>query len=201
MSLVSDSIAIAFETTLLVHGEDVVLERDILLTSEARFIPDASWSPLATAGEESTATLQATSTPDDEESWSDVETVENLADVRQVVVGDRWFRVDGADENDSITWEMQQEFTAVRGSTNWSSDAPFPGSRIGERSTDWLILRAEYQDGYLELEPERGDRITVAATQETFRVMPFKSDSPLWQWHDRSGQSVRRVFTKQRNEA
>lgn len=88
---------------------------------------------------------------------------------------------------------------AVRGSTNWSTDAPFPGSRIGERSTDWLLTVADLTtaDGTV-LEPQRSDTITTG-NGEVFRVLPMSNDSPLWQWHDRPGQSIRRIFTKERS--
>lgn len=89
--------------------------------------------------------------------------------------------------------------TAMRGSTNWSTDAPFAGFRVGERSTDWIIATADLIDGNDDqITPERGDEIKSTGG-ESFRVMPFAKDSPLWQWVDRSTQSYRRIFTKERS--
>ena len=97
--------------------------------------------------------------------------------------------------SDSISIEI----SAVRGSTNWNTDAPFAGSRIGDRSTDWLIATADLvDDAGNQLEPQRGDTITTGRG-EVFRVMPFLKDSPLWQWHDRDGQTTRRIHTKVRS--
>jgi hypothetical protein len=97
---------------------------------------------------------------------------------------------------ESISIEISD---AVRGSTNWDTDAPSPGSRIGDRSVDWLLTVSDLtDDDGNELEPQRGDTITTERG-EVFRVMPFMKESPLWQWHDRNGQTVRRVFTKERN--
>lgn len=87
---------------------------------------------------------------------------------------------------------------AVRGVTNWSTDAPFPGFRVGERSVDWLIRAVDLVDGETSLEPQRGDEIETESG-EVFRVIPMAKDAPLWQWSDREGQSIRRIFTKARN--
>lgn len=90
------------------------------------------------------------------------------------------------------------ECKAIRGSTNWDTNTVHPGNRVGNRSTDWLIVAADLvtEDGEDPLKPDRGDEIHTDG--ETFRVMPFGEDSQLWNFHDRHRQ-IYRVFTKERN--
>lgn len=87
---------------------------------------------------------------------------------------------------------------AVRGSTNWETDSPIPHSRVGDRSVDWIVERSQLTSGGTLLEPQRGDTITTASG-ETFRVMPMSSNSPLWKWVDRQGQTRMRIFSKERD--
>lgn len=87
---------------------------------------------------------------------------------------------------------------AVRAATNWTADETSQGARVGEKSIDWLIESAELVDADgVEFEPERGDTITDSAGS-VYRVMPFGTQSQLWQWHDRASQTTARVFTKER---
>lgn len=88
---------------------------------------------------------------------------------------------------------------ARRGSTNWNAQAVYNGSRIGDRSVDWLIDVADLVDssGAALGDPVRGDTITDA-DGTVFRVMPFGPDDQLWQWHDRVGQTTYRIHTKER---
>lgn len=97
-----------------------------------------------------------------------------------------------------VRGDTRIECKAIRGSTNWDANAVFPGNRVGNRSTDWLIVAADLMPfGSDEaLRPAREDEIHTDG--ETFRVMPFGSDSQLWKFHDRSRQ-IYRVFTKERN--
>lgn len=85
---------------------------------------------------------------------------------------------------------------AVRGTTDWDRTAPFSGVRLGDRSTDWLILASSLVSGGTQFEPTRGDEIV--ANGVTFRVMPFGPEKQLWSWHDR-GRTTYRIHTKERD--
>lgn len=88
---------------------------------------------------------------------------------------------------------------ARRGSTNWNTDAVFNGSRVGDRSVDWLIDVEDLVDGNGDQisAPQRGDTITDA-DGTVYRAMPFGTADQLWQWHDRNGQTTYRIHTKER---
>ena len=99
-------------------------------------------------------------------------------------------------ERDGVEVEI---VNAVRGSTNWDAESPFPQSRVNDHSTDWIIETAALVDDEGdELEPQRGDSFTVKATGEVFKVMPHGKHSVLWRWVDQTGQAFRRVFTRER---
>lgn len=109
-----------------------------------------------------------------------------------------------AERGESIVYQRGSEFRitirkAVRGSTVWDSDKITQQNRIADRSIDWLIdvkdLRTITGE---EIEPQREDEIQVSETGEVFRVIP-RTGKPAWQWVDRSGQTVRRIFTKDRS--
>jgi hypothetical protein len=86
---------------------------------------------------------------------------------------------------------------AIRGNTNWDANTAFPGNRVGNRSTDWLIVAADLipTDETDPLTPKRDDAIQTDAGD--FKVMPFGADSQLWKYHDRARQ-IYRIFTKER---
>jgi len=104
---------------------------------------------------------------------------------------------------ESITYDQDGEVVAitgaVRGSTNQEAESKFPGSRIADRSVDWIIEASQLKTaGDVTIVPARGDTITDGAGK-VYRVMPFSSGSDLWKWVDREGKTRRRIFTKERN--
>lgn len=97
-----------------------------------------------------------------------------------------------------IRGDLTIEFPlAVRGSTNWDRDATYPGNRIGDKSTDWLIPAALLvDDDGTQLEPAVDD--VFISDAGSFTVMPFGPNRQVWQWHDREGRTWYRVHTKER---
>ena len=97
-----------------------------------------------------------------------------------------------------VRGETRIECKAVRGSTNWDTNAAYPGNRVGTRSTDWLIVAVDLtpDDADSPLVPERSDEIHTG--NGDFRVMPFGPDSQLWKYHDR-GRQIYRIFSKERS--
>lgn len=85
---------------------------------------------------------------------------------------------------------------AVRGSTDWGNEALDGGVNIQDRSVDWLIPADQLVSAGVFWKPQRDDVIVSDGVE--FRVMPFGADDQLWRWHDREGQTVLRVFTKER---
>jgi hypothetical protein len=86
---------------------------------------------------------------------------------------------------------------AVPASTNWTIEGTGGGGvRASDRSADWLILAADLMLNGEQVEPERGDVVTVAGV--SFRVLPFGPQDALWSWVDRDGESFRRIHTRAR---
>lgn len=104
---------------------------------------------------------------------------------------------------ESVTYKRGEESIeitgAIRGSTNQDAESKFPGSRIADRSVDWIIEADQLKtDAGATITPKRGDTVTDSAGY-IYRVLPFSPSSDLWAWVDRQGQTRRRVFTKARN--
>jgi hypothetical protein len=88
------------------------------------------------------------------------------------------------------------ELTAVRGQSTWERSETYQAVRVGDRSTDWIVLAADLIISGTVVTPQRGDTITV--DDVTFRVMPFGPSSQLWQYHDPERRYVR-IHTKERD--
>jgi len=68
--------------------------------------------------------------------------------------------------------------------------------RVGDRSTDWIVLAADLTISGTVVTPQRGDTVTV--DDITYRVMPFGASSQLWQYHDPERRYLR-IHTKERD--
>lgn len=196
MTPASRAIRAAFNATRRVRGEAVVFKRDEPITSAAIFIAPNRWQVTATAAETSDGVLQSSAS--ESGPWSAIADLDSLGTTR--LDGNKWFRLSGQEAADEVVWNISIEIAkAVRGATNWEAGSPFPGLRVGSRSVDWLVLGSDIvvQNSTTALEPKRDDKF-VTENGETFKVIPFGANAQLWNWHDRTGRSVRRIFTEER---
>lgn len=95
---------------------------------------------------------------------------------------------------DDISIEM---FDIQQGRTEWKGMAKGGLVVISESADFFIPADLLVWDGEI-LKPEKGDKLHVNTDTlaTVYDVQPFGPDRLEWRWHDRTGRTIRRTFTK-----